>query len=385
MAQTGYTPIIVYNSGTASNVPLAANLASGELALNYADGKLYYKNGSGAVTVLANSATVAPVTTFSAGTTGLTPNTATSGAITLAGTLVVGNGGTGLTTLTANYIPYGNGTSAFQSSANYTFDGTNLTLGNAGVSARFQGDFSNATVASRTAFITGTTNGATGIYALPNGTSTAASWQATNNATPTNCSKILIATNGSTDVQLVSGINGSGTYLPLTFYNNGSEKMRLDTTGQLYINGTSGTALLTVATSASLPALKVPNIVETANTVAAAPSATTNFYLTSGAVQYYTTNAANNWTINFAFSAGTTLNTALAVGDSVSCTLLTTQGTTAYYNSAVQIDGTSVTPKWQGGTAPTSGNASSIDSYTYVIYKTASATYTVLASQTKFA
>jgi hypothetical protein len=65
--------------------------------------------------------------------------------------------------------------------------------------------------------------------------------------------------------------------------------------------------------------------------------------------------------------------------------MLTTQGSTAYYNSAVQIDGVSVTPKWQGGSAPTSGNASSIDSYTYVIYKTASATYTVLASQTKFA
>ena len=75
----------------------------------------------------------------------------------------------------------------------------------------------------------------------------------------------------------------------------------------------------------------------------------------------------------------------MAVGDSISCTMLTTQGSTAYYNSAVQVDGSSVTPKWQGGSAPTSGNASGIDSYTYVIVKTASATYTVLASQTKFA
>jgi len=119
--------------------------------------------------------------------------------------------------------------------------------------------------------------------------------------------------------------------------------------------------------------------------VAAAPSATTNFYVNSGAVQYYTTNAANNWTVNFAFSSGTSLNTAMATGDSISVTLLSTQGATAYYNSAVTIDGTSVTPKWQGGTAPTSGNASSIDSYTYVIVKTGSAAYTVLASQTKFA
>jgi hypothetical protein len=75
----------------------------------------------------------------------------------------------------------------------------------------------------------------------------------------------------------------------------------------------------------------------------------------------------------------------MATNDSISCTLVTTNTTTAYYNSAVTIDGTSVTPKWQGGTAPTSGNASSIDSYTYVIIKTGSAAFTVLASVTKFA
>jgi hypothetical protein len=132
--------------------------------------------------------------------------------------------------------------------------------------------------------------------------------------------------------------------------------------------------------------MKVLNIAEPANVVGSAPSATTNFYVNSGAVQLYTTNAANNWTINFAFSSGTTLNTAMSVGDSISCTLLATQGTTAYYNSAITIDGTSsgVTVYWQGGTAPTKGNASGIDSYSYVIIKTASATYTVLATQTQF-
>ena len=135
------------------------------------------------------------------------------------------------------YVQY-NSSGSFAGSANHTFDGTTMTLGNAGVSARFQGDFSNATFSTRTAFQTGTTNATTGIYALPNGTSTAASWQATNNSDPTNASKILIATNGSTDVQLVSGINGTGTYLPLTFYTNGAEKMRLDTSGNLGI-GTS--------------------------------------------------------------------------------------------------------------------------------------------------
>jgi hypothetical protein len=104
MAQTGFTPILVYASGTATNVPLAANLTSSangaELALNYADGKLYYKNSAGVVTLLASTATVAPVTTISFGSTGLTPATATSGAVTVAGTLAVLNGGTGVTTST---------------------------------------------------------------------------------------------------------------------------------------------------------------------------------------------------------------------------------------------------------------------------------------------
>jgi len=50
----------------------------------------------------------------------------------------------------------------------------------------------------------------------------------------------------------------------------------------------------------------------------------------------------------------------------------------------VQVDTTPVTPKWQGGTAPTAGNASSLDVYSYTIIKTGSAAFTLLASQTKF-
>ena len=75
----------------------------------------------------------------------------------------------------------------------------------------------------------------------------------------------------------------------------------------------------------------------------------------------------------------------LETGQSITCTFLVTQGSTAYYNSAVTIDGTSVTPVWQGGSAPSSGNASGLDVYTYAIIKTASATFKVLASQTRFA
>ena len=126
MAATGYTPISLYYSTTASAVPTAGNLANGELALNIADMKLYAKNSSGTVTLLASNASTTGVDSLSFGSTGLTPNTATTGAITVAGTLNVANGGTGLTSLTANRIPYGNGTSAFQSSAGLTFDGTTI-------------------------------------------------------------------------------------------------------------------------------------------------------------------------------------------------------------------------------------------------------------------
>jgi hypothetical protein len=75
----------------------------------------------------------------------------------------------------------------------------------------------------------------------------------------------------------------------------------------------------------------------------------------------------------------------MATGESLSATFMVTNGATAYYNSAVEVDGSAVTPKWQGGTAPTSGNASSIDIYNYVIIKTGSATFTVLAAISKFA
>ena len=148
---------------------------------------------------------------------------------------------------------------------------------------------------------------------------------------------------------------------------------------------TTFTATQTFNGTSSTAALKEINIIEPASVTAVAPTATTNFYINSGAVQYITANNANNWTLNIAFSAGTTLNAAMTTNDSITCTLVTTNTTTAYYLSAVTIDGTSVTPKWQGGTAPTSGNASSIDSYTFVIIKTGASVYTVLASQTKFA
>jgi hypothetical protein len=75
----------------------------------------------------------------------------------------------------------------------------------------------------------------------------------------------------------------------------------------------------------------------------------------------------------------------MATGQSVTMTFLVTQGATAYYNSAVTIDGTSVTPKWLGGSAPSAGNINGVDVYTYTVIKTGSAAYTVFASQSRYA
>jgi hypothetical protein len=145
------------------------------------------------------------------------------------------------------------------------------------------------------------------------------------------------------------------------------------------------TGLQTFAGTSSNADLKTSNILEVATVSATAATGTINYDATTQSVLYYTTNASGNFTLNFRGSSGTSLNTVMSTGESLSATFLVTNGSTAYYNSAVTIDGNSVTPKWQGGSAPTSGNASSVDSYTYVIIKTGSAAFTVLASQTKFA
>lgn len=163
--------------------------------------------------------------------------------------------------------------------------------------------------------------------------------------------------------------------------------------GDVFIGSASTTAGLTVSGSAVFTgsgkqeAVKLTNTAEVAYLPASvAPASTQTFYVGLGAVQYYVTAATTNWVVNIAFSATVTMNTAMAVGDVITVAMMVTQSGTPYYCTAVQIDGvtTNVTTRWQGGTAPSAGNASGIDSYSFSVIKTASATYTVLSSQTKF-
>ena len=112
---------------------------------------------------------------------------------------------------------------------------------------------------------------------------------------------------------------------------------------------------------------------------------TFNLNLANNAVYFFTPNATGNFTFNFRGDGSTSLNSTLEIGNSLTVAIITTQGGTAYYANGHQIDGSSVTPLWAGGTAPSSGDTSSKNVYTYTIIKTANATYTLLAQKTKFA
>ena len=126
---------------------------------------------------------------------------------------------------------------------------------------------------------------------------------------------------------------------------------------------------------------------EVCNVTATAATGTINVEVGSlGSVWYYTTNASANFTLNFRKSSTVSLSTLLTVGQSITIVFLNTNGATAYYPTAFQIDGSSVTPKWQGGTAPSVGNANAVDAYSFTIIKTAATpSYLDLGSHTKFA
>jgi hypothetical protein len=150
----------------------------------------------------------------------------------------------------------------------------------------------------------------------------------------------------------------------------------------------SGSLVFGTSPSITTPTLNQPVMVspeERLNIVASAATGTINIDALTAGTWYYTSNASANHTLNFRGNGSNTLNSILTTGDSITLVWLNTNGTTAYYPNTIQIDGSNVTPKWQGGTAPTAGNASSIDAYVFNIIKTATSTYTVLASQTKFA
>ena len=107
----------------------------------------------------------------------------------------------------------------------------------------------------------------------------------------------------------------------------------------------------------------IESLQERATVAATGTTGTVTFDLLTQAVLYHTSNAAGNFTVNFRGDGSNTLNNTMNTNDSMTAAFIITNGGTHYYNSAVQIDGSGVTPEWQGGSAPTAGNASSNDVY----------------------
>ena len=164
-----------------------------------------------------------------------------------------------------------------------------------------------------------------------------------------------------------------------------SEGMYTDITSTDTLERYNGSAWVQVAGNGSTltrPVLVSPQ--ENITVSATAATGTVHLNVMTQADLYYTTSASANFTLNIRGDASTALNSILATGATQTVTFRNTNGATAYYPTSFTIDGVPVTPKWQGGTAPSAGNASAIDVYNYAITKTAANTYTVFASQTKF-
>jgi len=135
----------------------------------------------------------------------------------------------------------------------------------------------------------------------------------------------------------------------------------------------------------SLGAAKIQQTAEKITNSATAATGTINYDVITQAVLNYTTDASGNWTLNIRGDGSNSLNNIMDTGESITVAHIVKQGGTAYYNSAVQVDGSGVTPEWQGGAAPSGGNTNSLDVYSYTVIKTGDAAFTVLASQTQFA
>jgi hypothetical protein len=349
----------------------SASTYHGAIAHSHADGAMYFAHSGSWVRITNDGG---PLGTPSSGTaTNLTGLPLTTG---VTGTLPIANGGTGTTS-----------TTFVNAATNIT--GT-LPIANGGTGT------TSTTFTNLTTNVTGTlpvANGGTGVTSSTGTTAVVLS------TSPTLVTPVLgVAT--ATSVNKVA-LTAPATSATLTI----ADGKTLTASNSLTLAGTDATTMTFPSSSATVAGLGIAqsftakqtftgataslasafiNATEFSTISATAATGTINYDVTTQSVLYYTTSATANWTVNIRGNATTSLNTLMTTGDSLTVVFLVTQGATAYYNNALTIDGNSVTPKYQGGTAYTSGNASGIDAYSYTIVKTGSAAFTVLAAQTQF-
>ena len=179
---------------------------------------------------------------------------------------------------------------------------------------------------------------------------------------------------------------GNGNEVFAHFADDGACKLRFDNSTKIATTATGIDVTGTVVTDGVTVdgTLKINEVIEKAVPINST-TGTINFYFLEQSIINFLQDQTANRTINFGGDGSTSLNSMLSNNESVTCSILMPQGATPYYLNAYQVDGSSVTPKWSGGSAPTAGNASGIDVYSFTIIKTASATFTVLGSQTQYA
>ena len=198
---------------------------------------------------------------------------------------------------------------------------------------------------------------------------------------------MVFASSTARGTALTSPSEGMFAYLSdtniLTFYDGAAwQTYPASLTNTVITNGTVNTSTFNGGTAFNF-ILDAPE--ENFLISATASGGTVNLDTASQGVTYYSTSATANWVINLRANSTATFNSNLNVSDAITHTFLATQGSPAYLPSAYRIDGTAVTPLWQGGGTPTAGNVNSVDAYTLTVMKTAATpTYTVLASQTQF-
>jgi hypothetical protein len=478
MAQSTFTPIQIYYSANSGATPSTSNLAAGELAINTADGKLFYKDNSGSLQTIATKAAATNPLPVNTGGTGL--QTLTQGgiayggattylftAIGAAGDLLSSNGAnaptwitptnlntasaivkrdssgnfsagtitaslTGTASTAVNVANGASGSIPYQTGAGATSfvpagsSGTVLTMSSGGVPT-----WATAGAATSAANLSGGTAGAVVYQSAPNTTAfltagssgqvlTLTSAQLPAWTTPGSVTSVANLSGGATnkipyqsttsvtafiDAPPTSGPNylkytgsafawsnpvtsvSAGTGMSFTTI-TGTGSVAIDTTAvATFANAGTFTATQTFAGSSSVPSIILDNALEACTITGSAASGALNIDISTQSVIFYNAATTSTWTLNFRASSGTPLSSFMSEGQSVTVAVLVQTGAvTNAYNTGVTIDGVAPAAlRWQGGTAPTTGNANSIDVYTYTIIRTGPSSYTVLAGQTRFA